>query len=192
MMITATTLFGTLLVNQRPVNGLSFSPCLSWPTPPSAERSNAGSARSMVGRSHSSGTLVSAGRCGTIPAAHRALIRSRRFGKQDPGDDEKAATSDADDGKERTRTDDPPADSYIPPFPAAALVATILFASFWPLLAFLRATNSPLDGFDVDTFMALRGILDNNDAVGMGSDTVMEFPPLCPAERLVDAIFGPP
>jgi hypothetical protein len=26
----------------------------------------------------------------------------------------------------------------------------------------------------------------------MGSDTVMEFPPLSPAERLVDAIFGPP
>ena len=42
---------------------------------------------------------------------------------------------------------------------------------------------------DVDMFMALKGIL---DAPTSDNIEIMELPPLSPAERLVDAIFGPP
>lgn len=72
-----------------------------------------------------------------------------------------------------------------------ALLATVLFVSFWPLLALLRSTTSPIDGFDIDMFMALKGIMDTapmND----GDPTIVELPSLSPAEQLVGAIFGPP
>jgi hypothetical protein len=66
------------------------------------------------------------------------------------------------------------------------LFATVLFVSFWPLLALLRSTTSPIDGFDIDTFMALKGIMADTDP------TIVELPSLSPAEQLVGAIFGPP
>ena len=82
------------------------------------------------------------------------------------------------------------------------IIATILFTSFWPLLAILRSTSNPIDGFDIDMFIALKGILDNTtpnggvSALGLDSDyynpVIMELPPLSPAEQLVGAIFGPP
>ena len=87
---------------------------------------------------------------------------------------------------------------------ATVLLATVAFVSFWPLLALLRAaaTTSPsdlIDGFDVDMFMALKGILDDsNSNMNMNMNnidaatTIMELPPLSPAEQLVGAIFGPP
>ena len=82
------------------------------------------------------------------------------------------------------------------------IIATILFTSFWPLLAILRSTSNPIDGFDIDMFIALKGILDNTtpnggvSALGLDADyynpVIMELPPLSPAEQLVGAIFGPP
>jgi len=87
---------------------------------------------------------------------------------------------------------------------ATVLLATVAFVSFWPLLALLRATitTSPsdlIDGFDIDMFMALKGILDDSNS-NMSTNTnsidtattIMELPPLSPAEQLVGAIFGPP
>jgi len=68
----------------------------------------------------------------------------------------------------------------------AVLFATVLFVSFWPLLALLRSTASPIDGFDIDTFMALKGIMADTDP------TIVDLPSLSPAEQLVGAIFGPP
>jgi hypothetical protein len=71
------------------------------------------------------------------------------------------------------------------------LLATILFVAFWPLLALLRSTTSPIDGFDIDMFMALKGIIDTSP-MGDTDPTIMELPSLSPAEQLVGAIFGPP
>jgi hypothetical protein len=72
-----------------------------------------------------------------------------------------------------------------PSFPlVSAIVATILFVSFWPVLALLR--NGHLD---VDMYMTLKGIFDESLP---GENTILELPPISPAERLVDAIFGPP
>jgi len=77
-----------------------------------------------------------------------------------------------------------------PEFPLlSAVVATILFVSFWPLLAYLRQNT-----FDIDMYLALKGILD--DPVSLGADNlepgIVELPSLSPAERLVDTLFGPP
>lgn len=69
-------------------------------------------------------------------------------------------------------------------------VFAVAFVSFWPLLALLRATNDPTSGFDVDMFMALKGILDGGRT--MDFEDIVELPPLSPAEQLVGAIFGPP
>ncbi len=74
------------------------------------------------------------------------------------------------------------------PFLTVALPLVGIVA-LWPLLALLRDTNDPTSGFDIDMFMALKGILDSSSDV---HDNILELPPLSPAERLVDAIFGPP
>ena len=73
----------------------------------------------------------------------------------------------------------------------AGIFATLLFVAFWPLLALLRSTTSPIDGFDVDMFMALKGIMDTAPLTDTDS-TIVELPSLSPAEQLVGAIFGPP
>lgn len=73
----------------------------------------------------------------------------------------------------------------------AGFLATLLFVAFWPLLALLRSTTSPIDGFDVDMFMALKGIMDTPPLMDTDS-TIVELPSLSPAEQLVGAIFGPP
>jgi len=86
------------------------------------------------------------------------------------------------------------------------VISTIMFVSFWPLLALLRTSswnNNPIDGFDIDMFIALKGIMDNTTpdssmAIGVGLDAaadynpvIMELPSLSPAEQLVGAFFGP-
>eukprot|EP00531_Pseudo-nitzschia_arenysensis_P011433 CAMPEP_0116118340 /NCGR_PEP_ID=MMETSP0329-20121206/2050_1 /TAXON_ID=697910 /ORGANISM="Pseudo-nitzschia arenysensis, Strain B593" /LENGTH=208 /DNA_ID=CAMNT_0003611957 /DNA_START=86 /DNA_END=713 /DNA_ORIENTATION=+ len=73
-----------------------------------------------------------------------------------------------------------------------AIFATVLFVSFWPLLALLRSTASPIDGFDIDMFMALKGIMDPTPMDNMDPTSIVELPSLSPAEQLVGAIFGPP
>lgn len=82
-------------------------------------------------------------------------------------------------------------DFLIPSFqilPAA--IATLAFVLFWPLLAFFRGNNHY---FDVDMFLALKGILENNNPSDYSdSERILELPPLSPAEHLVGAIFGPP
>ncbi len=75
---------------------------------------------------------------------------------------------------------------------APAIFATVLFVSFWPLLALLRSTASPIDGFDIDMFMALKGIMDPTPMDNMDPTSIVELPSLSPAEQLVGAIFGPP
>jgi hypothetical protein len=89
-----------------------------------------------------------------------------------------------------------------PALPLSYLAGAVVFVMFWPILAVMRVyfggSGSPLAGFDLDMFMALKGILDTgpNDimdtATAMYGDTIMELPPLSPAEQLVGAIFGPP
>ena len=76
------------------------------------------------------------------------------------------------------------------PFLTMAIPVVSLLA-FWPLLALLRDTNDPTTGFDIDMFMALKGILDTTSESNLSGD-ILELPPLSPAEQLVDAIFGPP
>ena len=83
-----------------------------------------------------------------------------------------------------------------PSIPLSYLAISVVFVMFWPLLALLRAENyyygNPLAGFDVDMYMALKGILDSNNSMDMmDQSTIMELPPLSIGERLVDAIFGP-
>lgn len=86
-------------------------------------------------------------------------------------------------------------DDRNPPFLISAVIVTAILAS-WPLLSFFRDTNNPTDGFDIDMFMALKGMLDNTNSVGtMAIDdvqSIVEIPVLSPAEQLVGAIFGPP
>jgi hypothetical protein len=81
------------------------------------------------------------------------------------------------------------------PFLASAVLVTAILAS-WPLLSFFRDTNNPTDGFDIDMFMALKGMLDSSSNGGsmMADDyeTILQLPSLSPAEQLVGAIFGPP
>ncbi len=123
----------------------------------------------------------------------RHVLLPWQAAKLDPTPD----SIDIDDGNDGQETieRDPPAKPPVPSFPPlpAVMFATISFVSFWPLLALMRSTSSPIDGFDIDAFMALRGILDDNDAVsGIRPEVILELPSLGPAERLVDAIFGPP
>jgi hypothetical protein len=87
-----------------------------------------------------------------------------------------------------TNSNKPIADTIPPSFPfLPAAVATLAFVLLWPLLAFLRNSY-----FDVDMFMALKGILDAPPSMDDTTSNIVELPPLSPAERLVDAIFGPP
>ncbi len=75
-----------------------------------------------------------------------------------------------------------------PPFSfSLAALATLAFVLFWPLLAFLRSSS-----FDVDMFMALKGILQDPGVLPKDTPEVLELPPLSPAEQLVGAIFRPP
>lgn len=90
-----------------------------------------------------------------------------------------------DDGKDGMMT---------PPFLATAALITSLLAA-WPLLSLMRDTNNPTDGFDIDMFISLKGMLENNNADALVDgyrDTIFELPPLSPADQLVGAIFGPP
>jgi hypothetical protein len=81
----------------------------------------------------------------------------------------------------------------IPKFYIPVGIAFVAFVAFWPLLALVRINGfeNPVDSFDVDMFIALKGILESADRPMMGSE-IMELPPLTPAEQIVGAIFGPP
>lgn len=87
------------------------------------------------------------------------------------------------------------------PFLASALGISAILAA-WPLLTFLRDTNNPTDGFDIDMFMALKGMLDTSGNIDSSSNmsrltdenyrSIVQLPSLSPAEQLVAAFFGPP
>lgn len=85
-----------------------------------------------------------------------------------------------------TQTSSTPSFPFVP-----AAIATLAFVLFWPLLALLRNYTYNID---VDMFMALKGILDDAGVVLPNDNDaeILELPPLSPAERLVNAIFGPP
>jgi len=76
--------------------------------------------------------------------------------------------------------------------PVGIVECTLAFVAFWPLLALFRAMNydQHMVGFDIDSYMALKGMLDASDVPSM--DEIRELPPLSPAEQLVGALFGPP
>jgi hypothetical protein len=99
---------------------------------------------------------------------------------------------------DRPKNDNTP---VVPTLPLSYLAGAVVFVMFWPTLAIIRVyfggSGSPLAGFDLDMFIALKGILDTspNDGImdtAIYGDTIMELPPLSPAEQLVGAIFGPP
>jgi len=146
-----------------------------------------------------------------IPSSPSTLRTTECKSKQDPsldtvtGNDNDKENNDDIDGKAETkrsnngndrRNDLQDKNSPAPTPPEglstpAVLFATVLFVSFWPLLALLRSTSNPIDGFDIDMFMALKGIIDTTPMPDM-DPTVMELPSLSPAEQLVGSIFGPP
>jgi hypothetical protein len=82
-------------------------------------------------------------------------------------------------------------DTSSTPFVTLTLPLVGLLA-LWPLLALFRDTNDPTSGFDIDMFMALKGIMDNGNAALDYDGEIFQLPPLSPAEQLVGAIFGPP
>ena len=82
-----------------------------------------------------------------------------------------------------------------PPPIIPVVLGVVVFTAFWPLLAFLRFENSGY--FHVDTFLALRGIMGDQNGMMMQDPTatlpeIMELPALSPAEQVVAAFFGPP
>lgn len=142
---------------------------------------------------------------------HSLRVPTHTAAKEDPSSDKSVVDDDVNDNgnNDGQKTSgimkkDPSVDhvsSELPSTWPAVMLATILFVSFWPLLAFVRTNvSNPIDGFDIDMYMALRGILDDNnnninDVMSsdmIRTDTILELPALSPAERLVDAIFGPP
>jgi hypothetical protein len=73
------------------------------------------------------------------------------------------------------------------------VVYTLAFVAFWPLLALVRASwtqHESTVGFDIDSYMALKGMLDASQVPDI--DEIRELPPLSPAEQMVGALFGPP
>lgn len=77
----------------------------------------------------------------------------------------------------------------IPPgLPLNVVGYALAFVAFWPLLALLRVWSQ--DQVDVDSFMAIKGMLDNSSVPDMNE--IRELPPLSPAEQIVGALFGPP
>ena len=116
-----------------------------------------------------------------------------RLLETDTNDDEDYSTE-VDENTERNKLQESSTQNSMPPQSLsiqAGVFATLLFVAFWPLLALLRSTTSPVDGFDVDMFMALKGIMDTTPLTDTDS-TIVELPSLSPAEQLVGAIFGPP
>lgn len=77
--------------------------------------------------------------------------------------------------------------------PISILGYAIAFVAFWPLLALLRVAfhehGGMMIGFDSESYMALKGILEQEPP---NLDEIRELPPLSPAEQLVGALFGPP
>lgn len=76
------------------------------------------------------------------------------------------------------------------------IVAYLAFISFWPLLAAVQVYLRTHE-FDIDTYLTVKGLLDTaapptfDDGSSSSDTTIMELPPLSPAERLVDSLFGP-
>ena len=71
------------------------------------------------------------------------------------------------------------------------VLSVVAFTTFWPLLAYLRFEN-PLGYFDIDTFLALKGIMSDGVTMDTYGNEIIELPSLSPAEQLVGAFFGPP
>lgn len=81
-------------------------------------------------------------------------------------------------------------------FVSAAPLA-IAFVAFWPLLTVLRLWFSHQVDWDLDSYLLLRDMMDDTTTTAATTlydeapSQIMELPPLSPAERLVDALFGP-
>jgi len=87
------------------------------------------------------------------------------------------------------------------------VVGYIVFISFWPFLAWIQLYLRTHE-FDIDTYLTVKGMLDTaadnsmmNESSSSSSSSsnditipqsILELPPLSPAERLVDSLFGPP
>lgn len=72
-------------------------------------------------------------------------------------------------------------------------LAYLGFISFWPLLALVQVYLRTHE-FDIDTYLTVKGLLDAvplDDTAAETSSGITELPPLSPAERMVDALFGP-
>ena len=128
-------------------------------------------ASKRVGGKHLKDGHLAWTRAHPVPSSSLQLWAKIDDGDDDGGDDEK-------------EWQDTPSPSIV-----TVGVAAVAFVAFWPLLALLRV-NGPTAGFDIDMFMALKGILDTSP--DMGLDEIYELPTLSPAEQLVGAIFGPP
>lgn len=137
------------------------------------------------------------------PSAFRTTtttIATSRYANRDPYLDTETESDleskmSIDETPKRSSDDNSQAYTTIPPLSLSSIVtgvfAMVLFVAFWPLLALLRSTASPIDGFDIDMFMALKGIIEPSTMAGSDS-TIMELPSLSPAEQLVGSFFGPP
>lgn len=89
---------------------------------------------------------------------------------------------------------DSPAPSTEDGLPGGIVVYVLAFVAFWPLLALLRVSlndSSTFIDFDIDSYMALKGMTEA-PTMNDGLDEIRELPPLSPAEQLVGALFGPP
>jgi hypothetical protein len=128
----------------------------------------------------------------------------------DRNNDNNVDNDNATDGEDRS-TSSVPSDQDQPQLPGVLPVValTLAFVSLWPLLAVLRVGLSGMamggsggtgtvTEFDVDAYMALKGIMDSgssspDDSISaMRSSEIFELPQLSPAEKIVGAFFGPP
>ena len=131
---------------------------------------------------------------------HYSPSNSLLFVKQDDTNRDEGNTS-ARKEDETTTVDDEQEEEDLPWFPPLStdtkqwkLVAAYLgFISFWPLLALLQIYLRNHE-FDINTYLTVKGLLDSAAPSSYDDydSSIMELPPLSPAERLVDSLFGPP
>lgn len=131
-----------------------------------------------------------------VAVKRRSVSARLRFANQQ--DDTNDALEQKEQDPLEANTTESPTPS-LPPLPkldASILLPWFLFVSFWPLLTLVRlkldgvGMGNPVEYFDIDKYTALKSIMaeppDNFD------ETILELPPLSPAEQLVGALFGPP
>lgn len=154
----------------------------------------------------------------SVCATRRTTISSSRFDKlqgarrDDDGDN---------DNEENSSSLDSNSQKNLPVWTVAvttvllAAIWPIIVASGSGNALNTGSSNPMTDNLDIDAFFTVKGLLDQASAIqtsgsggslattptqditsyyGFGADpnTIMELPPLSPAERLVGAVFGPP